>query len=274
MKAEFWADVVSPWAYVGKSRVDDALASFTGEDVDIVWRPLPVDSRVDSTEAARVILLARADGGSQTQHAVATALMEAWHVDERDVSSLDVVIEVAQAAGFSQASALMNSDAGQQELAEQLLRAKAIEVETSPTMTVGEQSLAGIQEESAIREFFQAAASNRELPEEVARLREADALLTKHRDPRGALLLMQPLLERFPNDGNVKQLAARAYFASAQLAKARQLASDMVDQNPADFYARLLLGRTLQRLGRVEEARSHLRLVDGFDAEGLDEEGT
>ncbi|KPC74372.1 tetratricopeptide repeat protein, partial [Thermoactinomyces vulgaris] len=31
---------------------------------------------------------------------------------------------------------------------------------------------------------------------------------------------------------------------------------------PADFYARLLLGRTLQRLGRADEARGHLRMID------------
>ena len=267
MKVEFWADVVSPWAYVGKSRVRDALANHTGADVDIVWRPLPVDRRVDSTEAARAVLLARSDGGPQIQQAVANALMEAWHVEEQDLSSLQVVIDVATAAGFTQASALLRSDAGQLELAEQLLRAKALDVEAAPALTIGEHMLTEIQDPEAVTRFLQEGEKLRELPEEVSRLREADTLLSKHRDPRGALLLLQPLLDRFPNDGNVTQLAARAYFHSAQLSKARKLASDMVKANPGDFYARLLLGRTLQRLGRLEEARGHLRLVDGFEDE-------
>ncbi|MEU9510620.1 DsbA family protein [Micromonospora sp. NPDC048170] len=43
MRIELWADVVCAWAYIGKRRLERALASWTGEPVDIVWRPFRID---------------------------------------------------------------------------------------------------------------------------------------------------------------------------------------------------------------------------------------
>ncbi len=42
MRLEIWADVVCPWAYIGKRRVERALAA-RGEPVDVVWRPYRID---------------------------------------------------------------------------------------------------------------------------------------------------------------------------------------------------------------------------------------
>ncbi len=41
----------------------------------------------------------------------------------------------------------------------------------------------------------------------------------------------------------------------------------MLDADPAEDYARLVLGRTLERQGRHEEARPHLRLVAAMTGE-------
>lgn len=49
MRLEIWADVVCPWAYIGKRRVERALASRGGESVEVVWRPY----RIDPTAPAR-----------------------------------------------------------------------------------------------------------------------------------------------------------------------------------------------------------------------------
>lgn len=57
-------------------------------------------------------------------------------------------------------------------------------------------------------------------------------------------------------------LLARAYFHSAQLARAEAATRQVLTEAPDDPYAHLLLGRTLQRAGRPEEARGPLRLAE------------
>lgn len=56
-------------------------------------------------------------------------------------------------------------------------------------------------------------------------------------------------------------LLARAYFHSAQLSRAEAAAREVLVEAPDDPYAHLLLGRTLQRAGRPDEARGPLRLA-------------
>ncbi|RKS05610.1 putative DsbA family dithiol-disulfide isomerase [Nocardiopsis sp. Huas11] len=43
MRIEIWADVVCPWAYIGKRRLERGLAAWEGEDVEVVWRPFRID---------------------------------------------------------------------------------------------------------------------------------------------------------------------------------------------------------------------------------------
>lgn len=57
-------------------------------------------------------------------------------------------------------------------------------------------------------------------------------------------------------------LLARAYFHSAQLSRAEAAARQVLFEAPDDPYAHLLLGRTLQRAGRPDEARGPLRLAE------------
>ncbi|WP_100444963.1 tetratricopeptide repeat protein [Glycomyces xiaoerkulensis] len=112
-----------------------------------------------------------------------------------------------------------------------------------------------------IAAFIDSDARERRVPEETQRLRDAEELLAK-RDPLGALESLEPLLAEHRDHPDVMLTAARAYFKSAQLNRCLALAERMVEDNPADFYARRLLGRTLERLGRRKEARGHLRMVD------------
>jgi predicted DsbA family dithiol-disulfide isomerase len=44
MRIEIWSDVVCPWCYIGKRRLETALATFDhSEDVEIVWRSFELD---------------------------------------------------------------------------------------------------------------------------------------------------------------------------------------------------------------------------------------
>lgn len=66
---------------------------------------------------------------------------------------------------------------------------------------------------------------------------------------------------------------ARSYYHSAQLARAEEILRAMLVDHRDDHYALLLLGRTLQRQSRHEEARPHLamaKLLGGYDIDGPD----
>lgn len=63
----------------------------------------------------------------------------------------------------------------------------------------------------------------------------------------------------------LRVLLARAYFGSAQLGRAESVLSELVAERPTDGYLHLLLGRTLQRQGRHDDARRHLALAEVLD---------
>ncbi len=64
--------------------------------------------------------------------------------------------------------------------------------------------------------------------------------------------------------GEAPLLLARAYYLSAQLAKAEAAARQLIEADPTDTYAVLLLARTLQRRGRHSEAGTWLKHLDGM----------
>lgn len=80
-------------------------------------------------------------------------------------------------------------------------------------------------------------------------------------DPLGASRLLEPIVEAEPQNAAVRQLLARAYFQSAQLARAESQLRALIDRDPTDHYAHHVLGRTLERAGRFAEALPHLRLA-------------
>lgn len=61
---------------------------------------------------------------------------------------------------------------------------------------------------------------------------------------------------------DLRLMLARAYFGSAQLGRAETALRRLVEDAPDDGYLHLLLGRTLQRQGRHDDARRHLALAE------------
>ena len=44
MKLEIWSDIACPWCYVGKRRLEQALANFPGRDgIEVIWRSFELD---------------------------------------------------------------------------------------------------------------------------------------------------------------------------------------------------------------------------------------
>ncbi|WP_328477250.1 tetratricopeptide repeat protein [Streptomyces sp. NBC_00377] len=69
------------------------------------------------------------------------------------------------------------------------------------------------------------------------------------------------LVEEVPEQTGPRLLLARAYYHSAQLLRAEAELRVIVERDPVEHYARLMLGRTLERQGRHQEAGPHLRLA-------------
>ncbi|GAA2212131.1 hypothetical protein GCM10009850_075930 [Nonomuraea monospora] len=302
--------------------MEKALASWSGEPVEVVWRPYQIDPsapvravpmsemlqdpvadealracapglspaenrarvadvaaaeglgeqwgsgwRAGTLEAHRLIALAYEKGGAELQERVVERILHAHFVDVQDISDLAVLTSIAAATGLAEEAGYTGEPAletlpGAEHVRELLLVGKAKGVRTSPTIVANGLALEGAQPPETLREFLEDAARHtpRRLPAEVERLRHAESLLDQ-RDPLGALTLLRPLLAEHGDDRGVRLLAARAYFASAQLNRARTTLESLVAESPDDSYARHLLGRTLQRQGRHEEAASHLTLA-------------
>ena len=55
MRIEIWSDVVCPWCYIGKRRLETALADFPHRDqVEIVWRSFQLDPSAPTTPTETV----------------------------------------------------------------------------------------------------------------------------------------------------------------------------------------------------------------------------
>lgn len=92
MKVEIWSDVACPWCYIGKRRIEGALAQFEHQDqVEILWRSYQLDPQAPRTsEETMNELLARKYGMSQKQAAAANDRVSAiaaqdgldYHMDQ------------------------------------------------------------------------------------------------------------------------------------------------------------------------------------------------
>ncbi|WP_028932701.1 tetratricopeptide repeat protein [Pseudonocardia spinosispora] len=82
-----------------------------------------------------------------------------------------------------------------------------------------------------------------------------------------ASTLLDELVEDVPDETAVRVLLARAYFHSAQLHRAERELRIVLDRDPVDDYAHLLLGRTLERQSRHGEAARHLRIAEAMTGE-------
>ena len=83
--------------------------------------------------------------------------------------------------------------------------------------------------------------------------REAAVMLTELLDETGEVV--HELTD-------VRLLLARSLFHSAQLDGTIRVATELLEHDPNEPYAHLLLGRALQRKGRKDEAQPHLRLAE------------
>lgn len=84
--------------------------------------------------------------------------------------------------------------------------------------------------------------------------------------------LLAALVDEFPEHTAARLLLARAYYHSAQLKRAEEQLRIVIDRDPVEHYAHLMLGRTLERQGRSADAAPWLRMAGALSGAG-DEDG-
>ena len=93
---------------------------------------------------------------------------------------------------------------------------------------------------------------------------ERAQFLFNDKDFAAAATLLAEVVDEYPEQSGPRLLLARAYYHSAQLRRAEEQLRLLVDRDPVDHYAHLMLGRTLQRQGRHDEAAPWLRVAAAF----------
>jgi len=94
----------------------------------------------------------------------------------------------------------------------------------------------------------------------------ADLLLAMGQPTEAARILAR-VVDAEPENAAAVELLARAYFGSAQLARAEQTLARLVVLAPTNGWARRALARTLERQSRHDEAAPHHRMADALGAE-------
>ncbi|MBW3603263.1 MAG: tetratricopeptide repeat protein [Actinobacteria bacterium] len=79
--------------------------------------------------------------------------------------------------------------------------------------------------------------------------------------PRAAVEVLELAVAREPAKASLQETLGRAYFASAQVERARAAFARTVELDPTDDYANFGLGRCLERLGRNADAAKYLKLA-------------
>jgi len=70
-----------------------------------------------------------------------------------------------------------------------------------------------------------------------------------------------------PRRGSILEALGRAYFNSGQAERARGTFEALLDVDPSSPYGHYALGQSLKRLGRRQEAGTHLRLAVALSPE-------
>ncbi len=98
-------------------------------------------------------------------------------------------------------------------------------------------------------------------PESAYELLERGRALAARRHHAQAAVVLARADRLEPGHGSILEPLGRAYFMSGQVERARETFEALLVVDPSSHYGHYALGRALVRLGRVDEARTHLRLA-------------
>jgi len=91
-------------------------------------------------------------------------------------------------------------------------------------------------------------------------LQRGQELLDRRHHAQAAIVLERAArLE--PGRGSILEALARAFYNSGQSERARETFEALLEVDPSSHFGHYGLGQSLKRLGRRNEARTHLRLA-------------
>jgi Flp pilus assembly protein TadD len=105
-------------------------------------------------------------------------------------------------------------------------------------------------------------------PEESAYdlLQRGHHLMTNRHNAQAAVVLERAVRAE-PGKGSILEALGRAYFNSGQHARAVETFEALLEIDPSAHYGHFALGLSFARLGRTQEARTHLRMAAALDPE-------
>ena len=91
-------------------------------------------------------------------------------------------------------------------------------------------------------------------------LQRGQSLLERRHFAQAAIVLERANRQE-PSKGSILEALGRAYFNSGQAERARETFEALLEIEPSSHYAHYAIGQSLKRLGRTDQARTHLRLA-------------
>jgi tetratricopeptide (TPR) repeat protein len=85
--------------------------------------------------------------------------------------------------------------------------------------------------------------------------------LLKRRHYAAAAIVLERAARQEPGKGSILEALGRAFYNSGQHDRSRETFAALLEIDPSAHYAHFALGQSLKQLGRVKEARTHLRLA-------------
>jgi Flp pilus assembly protein TadD len=85
--------------------------------------------------------------------------------------------------------------------------------------------------------------------------------LVKSRHHAQAAIVLERAARAEPGKGSILEPLGRAYHHSGQFERARATFEELLEVDPSAHWAHFALATSLRKLGRTDEARTHLRLA-------------
>jgi Flp pilus assembly protein TadD len=85
--------------------------------------------------------------------------------------------------------------------------------------------------------------------------------LSRRRHHAAAAIVLERAARIEPGQGSILEPLGRAYHHSGQYERARETFEELLELDPSGHWAHFALAESLRKLGRRDEARTHLRLA-------------
>ena len=109
-----------------------------------------------------------------------------------------------------------------------------------------------------------------ERAEHVYDLFQRGTALLESKDFNAAQIPLEQARELEPDKSSIREALGRAYFHSGRYAQAREEFAAVVERYPVNDFAHFCLGRSLEKTGRLREAKRHLALATSLRPDRAD----